>query len=278
MTKVYTTVSTLLAGALIPANAQAQTREGFEVSGELIDYSYREQLYGETIVYDDGIFGGAAVTYVETVGGNLFLRGELSVAVGSVDYRSPDPAGDQRLNDVRQSIGQLELQIGVDLPLRGGVMLSPFTGLASRALIDESGGKATAGGLAGYDREIGFAYIPAGAGLSIPVSGGASSIILSAQYNFVVNGTSESKFSDVDPSLPDVKLDLDDGHGFEASAVYRMPLGGHAVSFGPFVRHWKLDRSDSFIVTNPDDPSEAIEIFEPRSRTNEIGFRVSFAF
>jgi hypothetical protein len=57
-----------------------------------------------------------------------------------------------------------------------------------------------------------------------------------------------------------------------------MPVGSHVLSIGPFVRHWKLDRSNTLTITNPDDPSEAIEFFEPRSSTTELGLRLSFAF
>jgi hypothetical protein len=271
-------MAALLAGAaLAPAEAQAKTPGGFELGGELFDYSYKERLGGETIVYDDGVFGGFHAGYVERIGGGLFLRGRLSAAAGSVDYRAPDPAGEVRLENVDQSVGQLELHIGVDLPVGGGATLSPFTGLAARALIDESGGETAATGELGYDREIGYAYIPLGIGARVPV-GGRSALLLSVQYNIVVNGTAESEFSGIDPELPDVKLDLDGGHGIEASAAYQFGIGKHAMSLGPFVRHWRIGRSETFVITNPDDPSEAIELFEPRNRTTEIGLRLTFAF
>jgi hypothetical protein len=270
-------IAALLVGAAFaPGAAQAQTRGGFEAGVEVFDYSYRERFEGETIVYDDGLFGGFHLNYVETIGGGLFLRGKLSAAAGSVDYRSPDPGGDERIENVGQSVAQLEFHIGIDLPVGGGATLSPFTGLAGRALVDESGGKVSTGGLNGYDREIGYAYVPIGLGARVPVGTGA--ILLIAQYNLVVNGTAESKFSELDPELPDLKLDLDGGRGFEASVAYQMAVGKHALSFGPFVRHWKLDRSETFTVTNPDDPSEFIEIFEPRNSTTEVGLRLSFAF
>jgi hypothetical protein len=282
MKRTGTMIAALLAGAgFMPGVAQAQTvqsgtRGGFEAGVELFDYGYRERLDGETIVYYDGLFAGFHLNYVETIGGNMFLRAKLSSAAGSVDYRAPDPAGDERIENVGHAVGQLELHIGIDLPIGGGATLSPFTGLASRALIDESGGEMTSGGLSGYDREVGFAYLPIGAGARVPVGKGA--ILFNAQYNLVLSGTAESKFSGVDPELPDLKLDFEGGHGFEASVAYQMPLGRHALSFGPFVRHWKLDQSESFVVTNPDDPSESFALFEPPSRTTELGLRLSFAF
>lgn len=277
MKKTATMIAALLAGAaLAPQDAQAQTRGGFEAGLEVLDYGYRERLDAETIVYDDGRLGGLHLGYVETIGGGLFLRGKLSVASGSVDYRSPDPDGDDRIENVGQSVGQLELHVGIDVPIGGGATLSPFTGLAGRSLIDESGGEVSSGGLSGYDREVGYAYVPIGFAARVPVGKGA--ILLGAQYNIVANGTAESKLSDLDPEIPDLELDLDGGRGFEASIAYQMAIGKHALSFGPFVRHWRIDRSDSFTITNPDDPSESLEFFEPRNRTTEIGLRLSFAF
>ena len=276
MYRTGTFVAALISGAaLAPGGAQAQTRGGFEAGVEVFDYSYRERLEGDTIVYDDGLFGGIHLNYVETIGGGMFLRGKLSAAVGSVDYRSPNPAGDDRIEDVDQSIGQLELQIGVDLPV-GGATLSPFTGLASRVLVDESGGEVSTGGLSGYDREIGYAYVPFGVGARVPAGTGA--VLLNAQYNLVLKGTSKSQFSKLDPEFEDIELDVDGGHGYEVSIAYEKALGKHRLSFGPFLRHWKLDRSDTLTIKNPENPNEAIEFFEPKNRTTEVGLRLSFSF
>lgn len=279
MNNISIMIGVLLAGsALIPTAARAETREGFEAGIEVFDYSYRERLDGETIVFDDGTLSGINLSYVETIGSDLFLRAKLSAASGSVDYRSPDPAGDVRLEDIEQSVGQFEANIGIDLPLGGGVTLSPFTGLGVRLLLDDSGGEVSDNGFAGYDREVGFGYIPLGANLRLPIGGGGSALLIGAQYNFVFNGKARSDFSEIDADLPDVELNLDGGNGLEASAMYQMPLGKRAISVGPFVRHWKLNRSDSFILANSEDPTEALEFFEPRSRTTEIGIRLSFAF
>ena len=269
-------IAVLIAGAgFTSGTAEAQTRGGFEIGVDAFDYSYRERLRGETIVYDDGGFGGFHLNYVETIGASLFLRGKLSAAAGSVDYRSPVPGGDERIENVGQGVGQLELQVGIDLTVGDGATVSPFTGIGSRALIDESGGKFSSGGLAGYDREIGYAYVPIGVGARVPVGRGA--MLLNAQFNLVLNGTARSNFSDVDPEIPNLELDLDDGHGIEAGIAYELAIGKHALSFGPFVRHWKLERSDTFSLTNPENPGESLEFFEPSSTTTELGLRLSFA-
>ena len=265
----------LIAGssALVSAQSQAQTRPGFEIGAEVFDYSYRERFEGDVVARDDGTFGGGTFGYVETIGGGMFLRAKLAVDFGSVDYRSEDG----RIDNVNQSIGQLELHLGKDFALGNGGTLTPFIGLASRVLEDHSGNKETELGFAGYDREVSYAYVPVGAAATFPL-GGRSELILSAQYNWVVGGEAKSKFSDLDPDLPDLKLDLENGSGFEASAIARFKLGGNAIGFGPFVRRWSIDQSKELVLKDPDGSGDTITLFEPKNRTTEVGVRLTFAF
>jgi hypothetical protein len=274
----------MLAGAAIVAvEARAGTRPGFEIGGEVFDYGYRERLDGDTVARDDGTFGGIGVGYVETLRGGWFLRARFNAAWGSVDYRGDgaildeDPGGESRIDDVSQTIGQLELHVGRDFTMAGGTTVTPFIGLGSRVLEDKSGGEVSDDGLLGYDREISYAYVPIGLA-SRHSLGGGKVLTLSAQYNWVVGGEAKSNFSELDEEVPDVKLDLNDGHGFEASAMLDLPVGSHAVRFGPFLRYWSLGRSDKLVLTDPDFPGEELQVFEPKNRTTELGVRLAFAF
>lgn len=267
--------------AMVASTAGAQTRGGFELGAEAFDYSYRERNEGATIVRDDGIFKGIALGYVETIGGGTFLRARLHVAFGSVDYRSNgalfgEPI-DTRIDDISQSVGQLELQVGKDFQLNGGTTVTPFIGLASRVLSDKSGGAESKDGLRGYDREVGYAYVPIGVATRFRL-GSASTLTLSAQYNWVVGGDAKSKFSEIDDELPDVEVELDKGHGFELSAMAAIPVGRNAVNVGPFFRRWDIGQSKSFILTDPEGSGEFIEFFEPKNHTTELGLRLTFSF
>jgi hypothetical protein len=267
----------LLAGlcvlAATGAAAEAETRPGFEVGAEAFDYAYRERFEGQTVARDDGTFGGFTLGYVETIGGGSFLRAKLSTSFGAVDYSSEDG----RIENVSQSIGQLELHFGHDFRVGESATLTPFAGLASRVLSDNSGGEETELGFAGYDREISYAYVPVGLAATFGL-GGRGTLTLSGQYNWVVGGEAKSDLSGVDPILPDLKLDLENGHGLEASAMFTLPIGGNAIAFGPFVRHWRIDQSESFVLTDPEGSGERIEFLEPKNRTTELGVRLTFAF
>ncbi len=256
-------------GLALTAPVQAQTRPGFEIGAEILDYKYRERFEGETIVKDDGTFIGLRASYVETLANGWFLRAASTTTFGKVDYSSDDG----RIENVPQTLGQLEFHAGRDFLIGGKTTLTPFTGIGGRALRDNSGGKETELGLQGYDREIGYAYVPLGLAASVPLR--HMKLDFSVQYNWIVNGTAESKLSGLDPDAPDIELDLEEGHGVEASAMLTIPVGRNAVRFGPFLRRWSVDRSKSEFF---EDEEFEIEIFEPANKTTEVGVRVAFAF
>ena len=261
----------------------AQTRGGFEISAEVLDYSYRERVEDAIIACDDGTFAGVGVTYVETIGGGFLLRARLNAVVGSADYQAPAtdlsgaPTGTSRIEAVPQSFGQLELHIAKDFSLGQGT-LTPFIGLGSRYLEDESGGRTTDDGLLGYDREVSYAYVPIGLAAQLPVSERAR-LIISGQYNVVTHGHSKSRLSGLDPRIADLEVGLNGGDGFEISALASLPIGrGSMLNFGPFLRQWNIEQSESAFVEDPDDTGQVFRFFEPNNRTTEFGLRLSYSF
>jgi hypothetical protein len=258
---------------LLPAqaDAQLQTRRGFEIGTELFDYEYRERSEGQVIASDTGSFPGITASFVAGLGKGYLFRTRFSADFGSVNYSSDD--GD--IEDIRQSIGQLEFLVARDVQVSQGSTITPFIGLGSRILNDRSGGRETESGLLGYDREISYAYVPVGAAVATRL-GGSSTLTFNAQYNWVVGGDAESKFSRIDPEFPDVKLEIPGGRGLEASVIVGVPLGRRQIRFGPFVRHWKIRQSEGQLFENEDGSFD--ELVEPKNKTNEFGVRLSVAF
>jgi hypothetical protein len=255
--------------------ALGQTRPGFEVGLEVFQIGYMEFDEGDLFIRQDGRMVGLNFSYVQPITGSLFGRATISGAAGSVDY---DPLDEPVVEDVKQSQGRFEIHLGYDFMLKGGASITPFAGYGYRLHEDHAEGVSTVSGLEGFDREIEYDYLPVGVASSIPV-GGRKRLNLSAQYNHLIGGQVNNRFSLLDPDLPDVALDFNGGHGLEASAMLALPVGRrHALNVGPFIRSWKIAQSDSFTIVNPDDPTEAIVLFEPENRTTELGVRLSFSF
>lgn len=259
---------------LMAVTARAQTRPGFAAGADIFKYDYSERYEGAE-VRDSGAFLGFHGAYTKTFNNGVFLRGRLGLNFGSVDYR--EVGGNARLNDVGQNSGQLELHAGRDFTLGNGVVVSPFLGLASRVLMDNSGGEKTADGVLGYDRTIGYRYVPVGAAATLKLRGNTT-MTVTGQYNWVTNGRSESHFSDIDPTMPNVTVAIPGGSGYELSAAVNIPAGRHQVSVGPFIRGWNIDRSKSYFLADPDGSGDKLELFEPGNRTREAGVRVTFSF
>ena len=208
---------------------------------------------------------------METLRDGFFIAIELMGAAGEIDYE--DDTG-ERLDDVSQSIGDVRLIGGKDFAV-GSSVATVFAGYGARRLEDESGGLTTQSGLFGYDRVISYFYIPVGTGLSVPFGGKGVAIEFGGEYRIFLDGESESDFSDIDPALPDVTLDQDDGGGFRLHAAAVFPLGRRAISVGPFYERWTVDPSEEFLI---EEDGEQFAIQEPRSRSERFGIAALFRF
>ncbi len=255
--------------------AAAQTRPGLEIGLEVSRTGYKEFDGDDLFIRQRGHMVGLHLGFVQPIASGLFVRAWLSGAAGAFDY---DPLDEPVLEDIEQSSGRFELHVGHDFRLPGGATVTPFAGIGVRLQEDHGSGRQTNSGLLSFDRETRYTYIPAGVAATVPV-GTRSRVIVSAQYNHLIGGSVTSRFSEVEPDAPDITLDLNGGQGLEASAMLSLPVGRRsAANFGPFVRRWTIRESDSLTLTNPDDPTEEISFTEPRSRSTEVGLRVSFSF
>jgi len=260
------------AGVMLAAagGASAQATDGLELGLQVLGYEYEESFEGESI-RDEGRMAGFTVEYGRPVGSFSF-DARFRYAQGEIDYRASDG---ERVEDVPQAVGQLELLVGRPFVTGPGVALTPYIGIGARGLIDESGGRTTQNGLEGYDREVGYSYVPLGAALRAERASGQA-LQLTGQYNWVVGGTSRSEFSRLDPELPDVEVEFEGGHGFEFSAMASMPVGRGRLGIGPFIRTWDLDQSASFTIKDPEEGT--FELFEPPNSTREVGLKLVYGF
>jgi len=253
--------------------AFAQTRPGFAVGIERLNYGYSERFEGQTVAKDNGGFFGLNTAYTKTFGKKNFFRATLGIDRGSIDYRSEDGT---QMHNVDQIFGRLELELGRDFTLENGTTISPFIGIASGVLDDYSGGRGADNGMQGYDRHVAYRYVPVGAAATFSMPG-ATKLTVSGQYNWVRNGHVKSDFSKVDPELPDVDVPLAGGSGYEVAAMFGVPLRNRMLSVGPFVSGWRINQSKEVTLTDPDS-GDTLVLLEPASRTTKVGLRVTFSF
>ncbi|HEX8571078.1 MAG TPA: hypothetical protein VF699_14320 [Caulobacteraceae bacterium] len=258
--------------AMAAGAAQAQVAQGLELGLQTYAYRYDESFhsddFGSGSISDDGQFYGFSVEYGRPVGGWSF-EARFRYGQGEVDYRSSE--GD-RIDDVSQFSGQLELLAGRPFANAEGRTITPYAGLGSRVLFDESGGRVTNTGLEGYDREISYAYVPLGLAVRQTMTGGLDAVVY-AQFNWVVGGASESDFGPEGGPL--VELEFEGGHGWEAGVTVSRPLGRGRIGFGPFLRTWRINESAPFLV---EEDGVLFEIVEPENETTELGLKLTYAF
>lgn len=263
---------TLAAAAALTAAtaASAQSAEGLELGLQTYGYDYKETFEGGSIK-DEGRFTGFTVDYGRRVGGFSF-DARFRYAEGEIDYSADDGAG---LDDVQQTVGQLELLAGRPFAASPTTTVTPYVGIGSRVLLDESGGQATEDGISGYDRDIGYVYLPLGAAARFR-QGERMSLVIYGQLNVLVGGRARSDFSTIEPGAPVVETEFNGGRGLEFGASLGFAFRGGRINVGPFYRSWDIDQSDSFVVTDPDEGT--IELFEPPNRTREFGIKLSYGF
>lgn len=256
--------------ALTAVEAQAQVAQGWEVGVEGYGYRY-EEAYEDIRVEDEGRFLSFNVEYGRPFAANWNFDARLWAGGGSVDYSANDG---NRLEDVAQYMAQLELLVGRRFATSATSFVMPYAGIGGRSLSDRSGGLTTETGDQGYDREIGYSYVPLGVAAVTERPGGRRMAVY-GQYNWVVGGTSRSEFGDIDPSAPTVEVDFESGHGWEIGAKLTTPVGRGTVSVQPFLRTWDIDQSTSAFFMEED---FTVELFEPANQTREVGVRFTYGF
>ena len=255
--------------ALTTTQAQAQAARGWEVGVEGYTYRYEENL-DDLHIEDEGRLFGLSVEYGREFARDWVFDARLRVAFGEVDYSASDGA---RISDVEQSEGQLELTLGRAFAASASTTVTPYAGIGARVFNDYLGGREAQTGQLGYDREISYSYVPLGVVAS--TTHGGRTLSFYGQYNWLVGGTSRSEFGDIDPELPTIEVEFENGHGWELGAKLSTPLGRGSFGIQPFIRLWDLDRSTSFIAS---DEEFELELYEPPNTTRELGVRLTYGF
>ncbi|MCE0493993.1 outer membrane beta-barrel protein [Vibrio salinus] len=245
---------------LISVQALASEAQ-FDVDLLASDYSYKEP----SIMSLKGTLIG--------IGANLTLRNEGlmyrlegSYQKGNLDYTSTSTGSD---DGIPNYIYELRGMLGVDMP-GSGALVTPYTGLGLRRLVDKSSGRLTTTGNWGYERTQDYVYIPVGVFWQSAVNGWA--IKTNLEYDYLVYGHNRSETGYV--TGYDLTFEQTSGYGLRGSVSLETPLQWGAISsvgITPYINYWNIDSSDRRVVGNQ-------AYIEPKNTTEELGIKIRFGF
>jgi hypothetical protein len=234
---------------------------------EVHHQSYREPSLA---VSEDGWFGGLTLD-ARAVYNAWQLRGEAQLAYGRMDY-----SGSGNINGIDDLQAEFRVLAAYALTFNSrGDQATPYVGYGYRYLGDYVGGKTSSTGAVGYDRVSQYHYIPIGLETRFGLAPGWS-VKPRAEYDYFIHGTQDSYLSQAVRGLGDLHNGQTSGYGIRGSITAETYFGATPVEFGPFVRYWHIDQSDTQPVV-----FRGITVgggFEPDNHTTEVGFGVKVWF
>ena len=254
----------LLSGA---AAAQNKITYSYGFGVEAHRQEYREPSLDVT---EKGWFGGVTGDAIAALG--LWqLRVDGRLAYGMMSY-----SGSGTEDGIDDFVFEGRVMIGRAIPLGpGGNRITPYFGYGYRLLSDYLGGHTTSTGAAGYDRMSQYHYLPIG------IEGGfrlnqSWAVKPTVEYDWLIRGTQDSYLSQAVGGFGDLHNTQDSGWGLRGAIMFQTMTGGTAIEFGPFVRYWNIEQSDTKPVT-----FQGVTVgggFEPANHTIEAGTALKILF
>ena len=245
-------------------NAQAEkgvTTYGVGIEGFHDTYKEPDLNLTDTTDY------GSVTAYASRSWNRFFAALDARASYGKDDYTSPSGT----LSGVPQYEFELRGRFGKSFPLWGGT-ISPYIGLGARYFLDEGKGYVSSLGAQAYDRRIMQFYIPVGTSFAF-MSAGGWSIVPQAEADFMFSGTVDSRLTNVigggflDPAYNHQNF----GIGLRSELMFGKSLGSYNVQFGPFIRYWHVQESDSVTYLDVNTGLPVLDVYEPKNDRTQIG-------
>ena len=251
------------------AKLTAPRQSAWEMGIGLFHSDYEETVDGAEFMSLKGLMGGFLVSYTYRAPGNkIMFKGEFESGFGNVDYQSPKSGS---MSDIDQSMGELRGIVGYDFYVNDSIMITAYTGLGTRYLTNEMGGKTATSGDMGYDRESTYCYSPIGVEVVKETKNGWD-LAFVAEYDVFWGGEQESHLGAFYPDLGVAENEQNSGYGLRASVKIGNKKNLPFI-IEPFIRYWNIDDSDSVNV-----PAIGIPFMEPSNETTEIGVKLYIRF
>lgn len=285
-------LAVLAAGCVMTATtARAQWAEDetaipgkFSLGAEFSYFNYEEP----DLMEENGPLFGAYAEYVlrtpenDKVGSwkeflssypnNSVFGLDLRFLGGQVDYDSRDTGSIDNINDY---LFEVRGTAGYDFPVFDQTVWTPYVGIGYRYLNDDSGGKTSTTGAAGYERESNYVYVPLGVRTNTPLSE-LWQLGFNVEYDIFVDGTQKSHLEDVSSLLNTVENDQDEGFGVRGSIQFARQADTWNLLLEPFVRYWSVEDSNVAVVTCGGTPCAAG--YEPNNESIEYGVKIGTQF
>ena len=263
--------------------AEAFAQDGLQVGTEIYFFNYKEPNFME----DSGVFYGVNTSYMRHFNGfDLFnpepvaespearsmVRLDGRIAFGQVDYTSE---GTGELDNINDFAFETRMVTGYDFTVSEKSFFTPYLGLGYRYLKDDTSGKTTTLGAAGYERQSNYFYLPIGADLYGHFSGQWDAD-LNAEFDVFLIGRQKSHLGDAISGLNTISNDQNNGYGARGSIRFTRDNGSTDLFIEPFIRYWHIDDSEISGVTF----NNVLVGYglEPENKTLEAGVKIGLKF
>lgn len=181
------------------------------------------------------------------------------ISYGTADYKSPSGT----MSGSPEWEYEVRARLGYDMPLWGG-SLTPYTGVGVRYYTDEGKGRYTNTFAGAYDRRIFQNYIPFGARYTYVTEGGWN-VSPMLEYDHLIYGNVNSRLGNVNSFYDNITNKQTKGYGIRGELMIGKSLQHFSWQFGPFVRYWNVDDSDTTYDRH------GIGWLEPQNTRRQIG-------
>jgi hypothetical protein len=240
-------------------------RHRFEIGPEWSYIKYEEP----GVMEQKGLMYGISGAY--SYHNNIMLGVDAKLSYGQVDYKNSGT-----INNIDDLMFEIRAVGGYDFKLTDSLILTPYIGIAYRYLRDDSGGRISSTGAAGYLRESNYYYSPIGITLTNDLRN-SWAIGFAVEYDLFWKGIQKSYLSDVDPRANNPENNQNSGYGVKGSIIVKKSTGRVTLLFEPFIRYWNIAESDKQKITLSGVDTGWV-LYEPKNNSTEIGLKFSVGF
>ena len=223
-----------------------------------------------------GMMSAIEGSYQMTWKDSVFIRPELRVAYGKVDYE--EWRGDETRMRTPSAVVEPRLLIGVPWKATDKLTLSPYTGISHRYKWDNDSNIQDKAGYFGAKRRNYSWYIPVGVRMRYDLNP-LWSLQLSTEYDFFLSGR-QYKGGEKKRRIPAKKFKQTQGKGLRGEFLVGRQFEKIAVSAGFYAYYLKVKKTDKYPYTVRLSANRRIRgaPYEPKNVTTEIGLKFNIHF